>query len=141
MRKWEKNLSHIRWSCDMESCGVGKVMFSQVCVIHSVHRGWGVCRGGGGLRWPLQQSVRILLECILVTFASIILTSSWSCCVRSFASTCTRSVYSWPSSVCRSFLPITTLVLHPCIFPYCCKHICHLKKNVIFYHFHWYYTV
>ena len=54
------------------SCG--KVMFSQACVNNSVHRGV-VWRGGGicvtGVRarqerWPLQRTVRILLECILV---------------------------------------------------------------------------
>ena len=70
-------------------------------------------------------------ESFVVTFASIILTSSWSCCVRSFASTCTRSVYSWPSCVCRNFLPITTLVLHPCILSNGYKHFCHLKNSEI----------
>ena len=68
------------------SCG--KVMLSQVCVKNSVHGGvhgegghtWqkvGVCGKGGvhgtgvcvakaGMRRPLQRTVRILLECILV---------------------------------------------------------------------------
>ena len=59
------------------SCG--KVMFSQACVKNSVHRGggmhtrgraWqGACVAGGRVsqeRRPLQRTVRILLECILV---------------------------------------------------------------------------
>ena len=84
------------------SCG--KVMFSQACVKNSVHRGrvhgkgecawqgdmhsrghawWGACVAGGvhdgGVcawqeRRPLQQMVRILLECILVVIGIMFMT-------------------------------------------------------------------
>ena len=66
------------------SSSCGKVMFSQACIFPSVHGGggrgaWqgtciagGVHGGGGGRVWqerrPLQRTVCILLECILVFF-------------------------------------------------------------------------
>ena len=56
------------------SCG--KVMFSHLSVSHSVHMAGGACMArGGGHAWqerrPLQWTVCILLECILVYFMSV----------------------------------------------------------------------
>ena len=44
----------------------GKIIFSEACVQNPVHRK-GACVAG---QTPLQRTVRILLECILVNFAS-----------------------------------------------------------------------
>ena len=45
----------------------GKVIFSKVCVSHSVHGGGRACGWGRGRgRTGLKRAVRILLECIVV---------------------------------------------------------------------------
>ena len=69
------------WIFTVRNSSCGKLMFSQVCVKNSVHAGgaslwaWGVYTSGHTPRtdthptppprWPLQRTVRILLECII----------------------------------------------------------------------------
>ena len=76
-------LMQVHYFITVRKRSCGKVMFSEACVKNSVHGGvcmvghaWGGMRGMGGVHawwgraWqeirPLQWTVRILLECILV---------------------------------------------------------------------------
>ena len=84
---FDSNFVNIAYLVNARNSGCGKVMFSQACVIHSVHRGMGVgfpvcftghmtnrgwfpsmrhrSHGRGGLG---KRAVHILLECFLVLY-------------------------------------------------------------------------
>ena len=83
-------------------------MFSQACVKHSVHMGWG---GGGGREWqdrrPLQRTVRILLECILV-LSDILILLTWN--IRGTTNpTSSYTLRNYAEFLCKLFAVPTSL--------------------------------